>query len=447
MYKREFTAQDFREAAAQQTRELKEMIANLSFWLDGTHHPSEGQNIEYIVRAYLRRRLPKRFEVSTGFISNLKSGESLPTTEIRQVSRQFDILIWDSYVFPALFRADDFVVVSPESVRVIIEVTKTLDSRKTREDLAKFDDLNELYSWDRRRLRPYTAILACSSTSALKKTLQDIEKFYLYHSNLPSAYRYGWIHIQNDESSRANTFGNSRVIPGFISSLCILDKGLIKSQRQSTILANHQKDVVRYYTFPHLDEIEDSFGFFERELIFYLSELASRDSGHYVPLDIDREFNFSNFQKVESSLLIEDWNCTLPTLNTREQSLRRSVTSLAEGSYVANASIFVGTDYSDSTSLVKPDLYIKSDQPTWVIEKYNHKISMAGKYSSNMRSGRWKVFIFNKDNTDRTYVTSYWVNFEEGSVRLKVKKKTELECPASELAVFFEKLCERSSNV
>jgi hypothetical protein len=192
MHKRRLTPKEIQEAVSQQTHELHEMARSLSFWLNGVHYPSEGEYLEYVVRSYLRRRIPKRFEISTGFISTLGTNRpangALEVT--RNVSRQFDVLIWDADAFPPLFRADDFVVVVPESVRAVIEVTKCLDAAKAREDLGKFDDLYELYSPERQRFRPYTAILAFSSKRPMTSLLQMLERFYLFDSNIPIPFRY-----------------------------------------------------------------------------------------------------------------------------------------------------------------------------------------------------------------------------------------------------------------
>src|SRR6266704_3314125 len=54
-------------------------------------HPGEvGTDREEIIRGFLRSYLPKRFEVSTGFVFDSKGG----------LSKQLDIIIADSLVCP-----------------------------------------------------------------------------------------------------------------------------------------------------------------------------------------------------------------------------------------------------------------------------------------------------------------------------------------------------------
>lgn len=105
MHRQQFTPEQIRESASQQTIELREMARSLSFWMDGVHYPSEGHYLEYVTRSYLRRRIPRRFEVSTGFISTLESNTQNDKEPYftRKVSRQFDILIWDAENFPRYF--------------------------------------------------------------------------------------------------------------------------------------------------------------------------------------------------------------------------------------------------------------------------------------------------------------------------------------------------------
>lgn len=78
------------------------------------HNSTKGNYREEIFRGILRKYLPKKYEVATGFIEGCK--------------RQCDILIYDSQNFSPLFREGDLVVLPEKSVRAVIEVKSTLDS-------------------------------------------------------------------------------------------------------------------------------------------------------------------------------------------------------------------------------------------------------------------------------------------------------------------------------
>jgi hypothetical protein len=387
MYRREFTPKQIREAASQQTRELREMAQNLSFWLEGVHYPSEGQNLEYVVRSYLRRRIPRRFEVSTGFISTLEAnkqtnGEPQVT---RKISRQFDVLIWDADTFPPLFRADDFVVVVPESVRAIIEVTKCLDIAKVREDLEKFDGLYELYSWERQGFRPYTAMLAFSSKHKMTKLLQILERFYLFDSNVPILFRYNAARAKGAEN-------RPFAIPSFVDSICVLDQGLIKGKVEYP-MSTSMSSVVRYVAYGNEHPLEDSFGFFERDVVLTLSQSAAEASGFWESsVDVYREFKYAA-SKASGSLIIEDWSSILPSLNVMD---KLSPITHQSPSATPNVSNFVGADYVIDHP--RPAMYIEHFGPNiWAFERHSERIFACGRYSRGSRIKWWRVFSFNED--------------------------------------------------
>ncbi|KQT70251.1 hypothetical protein ASG51_14465 [Methylobacterium sp. Leaf465] len=78
------------------------------------HTGTVGSYREEMLRALLRQIVPRKYEVSTGFI------EHCP--------RQLDILIWDASGYVPLFREGDVVVVPRSAVRAVIEVKTTLNT-------------------------------------------------------------------------------------------------------------------------------------------------------------------------------------------------------------------------------------------------------------------------------------------------------------------------------
>jgi hypothetical protein len=389
---RRLTAKKVEEAASQPTRELREMGRNLSFWLDGVHYPSEGGYLEYVVRSYLRRRIPKRFEISTGFISilepNMQAGDEPEL--IRKVSRQFDILIWDADTYSPLFRADDFVIIMPESVRAIIEITKCLNTTKMREDLGKFDDLNELYSLERQRFRPYTAMLAFSSKQKMKKLLQNLERFYLYDSSIPISFRY--------EPARAKkTQFSTFALSNFIDSICILDQGLIKGKMEITE-SDPNNEVVRYYAHENELGIETSFGNFEKDIMLNLSQFSAEASGSSEPsVDAYPEFMHINSNKVCGSLLIEDWD--LIFIENRDDSLPGfNAMEKIHSSEIPNVSNFVSADFTNGYP--NPLRNIEYFGPNiWAFEYHPDNIFACGQYSNGSRIKSWRIFELNENRS------------------------------------------------
>jgi hypothetical protein len=96
--------------------ELRSKVNRLDNIIGRDHWLSVGNYKESIVRNFLRSTLPKKYEVSTGFILSKDFKGNLIK------SKQIDIMIWDSSNYSSIFRDDEFVIIPPEACRVIIEV-------------------------------------------------------------------------------------------------------------------------------------------------------------------------------------------------------------------------------------------------------------------------------------------------------------------------------------
>ncbi|PSV28113.1 DUF6602 domain-containing protein [Photobacterium sp. GB-56] len=104
------------------SHELQSKMKRLDFLIGRDHWLSVGNYKEELLRILLKQLLPKRYEISTGFILALDPDGK----EIK--SKQQDIIVWDSVDYAAIFRDGDFVIVPPEACRVVIEVKSTLTS-------------------------------------------------------------------------------------------------------------------------------------------------------------------------------------------------------------------------------------------------------------------------------------------------------------------------------
>jgi len=80
------------------------------------HNPTIGILTEEILRTFLKNYLPKSMSVEQGFV----------LSENGEISKQCDILIYDSIFYAPFYRINDIVVVPSDSVIAIIEVKTTL---------------------------------------------------------------------------------------------------------------------------------------------------------------------------------------------------------------------------------------------------------------------------------------------------------------------------------
>jgi hypothetical protein len=94
------------------SRELLSATDRIHYLITERHQPTQGGYREALLRRLLRRVLPDRFRVSTGFIYRWDE----------QPSRQLDIVIWDAQNHSALLEEGEFIIRgrSRQSCRVLM---------------------------------------------------------------------------------------------------------------------------------------------------------------------------------------------------------------------------------------------------------------------------------------------------------------------------------------
>ncbi|MEG2299978.1 MAG: hypothetical protein RSA88_00010 [Acinetobacter sp.] len=83
------------------------------------HNPTIGLLTEEILREFLKTFLPKGVSVEQGFVAGVDG----------ELSKQIDIIIYDSHNYAPYYRINDIVVVPNSSVIAIIEVKTTVKSK------------------------------------------------------------------------------------------------------------------------------------------------------------------------------------------------------------------------------------------------------------------------------------------------------------------------------
>ena len=95
--------------------ELQSKLAQVRSYIT-KHNPTIGVLTEEILRDFLKNHLPNLVSVEQGFVMS-RDGE---------ISKQCDILVYDSQTYAPFFRVNDIVVVPSESVIAVIEVKTTI---------------------------------------------------------------------------------------------------------------------------------------------------------------------------------------------------------------------------------------------------------------------------------------------------------------------------------
>lgn len=92
------------------------------------HNPTIGILTEDILRAFLRTFLPKGVSVEQGFVVGPDGN----------LSKQVDVLIYDSQLYSPYYRINDIVIVPSTSVVAIIEVKTTVKSKKAFHEIISY---------------------------------------------------------------------------------------------------------------------------------------------------------------------------------------------------------------------------------------------------------------------------------------------------------------------
>jgi hypothetical protein len=119
--------------AAQKGDAFEKRIDLLTRLIHGKHEPSLGGYKERLLADALRQSIPKKYEVGTGFVAFPGAKMDSSKSSIHEISRQLDVIVFDSHDFAPVFRDGDFVVVPPRAVRAVIEVKSTASYKSLRD--------------------------------------------------------------------------------------------------------------------------------------------------------------------------------------------------------------------------------------------------------------------------------------------------------------------------
>lgn len=108
----------FNEFYRLKTEELLNELSQVKTFIK-KHNPTIGTLTEEILRKFLSTFLPKGISVEQGFVVDNNGN----------LSRQIDILIYDSQLYAPYYRINDIVIVPNASVLAIVEVKTTVKSK------------------------------------------------------------------------------------------------------------------------------------------------------------------------------------------------------------------------------------------------------------------------------------------------------------------------------
>lgn len=232
--------------------ELTSKVSRIDELIGEKHWLSVGTYKESLIKSLLKNKIPKKHEVSTGFVL---SGEMKEKQINKRVSKQLDLVIWDSSEHSPIFRVDDFVIIPPESCKAVIEVKGKLTHEELKSGIQNLDSVATFGNLLGHDNSPFLSLFAFDADDKIKfpNTLfSALWKHYRYDTQDIFKKRSGY--IGSDISWRRP----------WINQIVILGKGVI-SLMQWYI---NEKRVPVYVAIKTVtEEQNDSYAFMERELI------------------------------------------------------------------------------------------------------------------------------------------------------------------------------------
>lgn len=102
---------NFHKSTAKELLAIRDRVRNLV-----NHWGEDGRHQEVVIKTMIQRFLPEKFKIGNGFIVR-QTGQR----GNHETSQQIDLIIYDTS-YPVLFKEEDFVILTVDSVVGIIEV-------------------------------------------------------------------------------------------------------------------------------------------------------------------------------------------------------------------------------------------------------------------------------------------------------------------------------------
>jgi hypothetical protein len=139
------------EIFAQAAKKLRQDFAELS---TVPHAGLKGEQAEQLVRKFLQRHLPKRFDVAGGIIIDARDNWS----------KQVDVIIYDALHCPVYRASDTAAIIPSDNAAAIVEVKSRLDKERMRE---AFENTKSVKALEKTTQMAVPFLMTCQTMSVL----------------------------------------------------------------------------------------------------------------------------------------------------------------------------------------------------------------------------------------------------------------------------------------
>jgi len=189
---------EFHKSTTKELLAIKDRVRNLI-----NHWGEDGRYQEAVIKTMIQRFLPEKYRIGSGFVvrQTRERGNHEP-------SKQIDLIVYDTS-YPLLFKENDFVILTPDSILGIIEVKANATNQGLKNIVARSNEIGK-FIYDARidKTKPlFNGIFSYESTvnnpdtvaNAIKNSWDEMDdnkhKYSVNHISLNQNWFYKfWEH-------------------------------------------------------------------------------------------------------------------------------------------------------------------------------------------------------------------------------------------------------------
>lgn len=249
--------EELRVLSSSKTAELSSKCNRLNDLIGEKHWLSVGSYKESILRNQLRESIPSNFTVGTGFTLSYQK-EPPAGKPVKKISKQVDILVWESARHAPLFRDGEFSIIPAHACRAAVEVKGNLTNKALKEGLENLDSviisIANCHDQDIRRL--FKALYAYELDEDVEFPKALFNKLHQLYSNVLQRLRW------------SAAVPEARCVL-WIDALIVQGHGIVCLQFWEV---NNERTPVYIAMKPRNTEtLDDTYGFMERQILAGLS--------------------------------------------------------------------------------------------------------------------------------------------------------------------------------
>ena len=248
--------------------ELTSRVGRLDGIIGNRHWLSVGNYKESLVRDLLRRHLPSRLTVSTGFVLAQLGGK-------RVLSRQIDVLVWNSHDHGPYLVDGEFVIVPPDALVAAIEVKGNLtraalwDAIHALDSLSPFRDIPRFVGPETKFFKAIFAYQRDAKLTFPEGMLDILSSYYHSDTTWKFADRLKW--LQQLDTLPNGTFP-------FVDVVATLGTGVIALREWFV----NKETMPAYTAWATVDANgDDTYGFLQRE---FLANILSKGKPRWLSM-------------------------------------------------------------------------------------------------------------------------------------------------------------------